>query len=141
MFVYNRGRTVTVDPSLHAHTKYSTLIDKDRVDISSHWLATLCPENLVCFLHLLHFRLDFTWKQTIWTLIRLLQGSKNNPLFVWGLDRKIFLSQSVCHHSASLVMPNGDLRDIFSIPSSSLTYNIISQLETIHLFTNIAIVF
>ena len=41
-----------------------------------------------------------------------------NSLFVWGWDENPSLVITVCHHSASLVMPNGDPRDGFSIPSS-----------------------
>ena len=40
-------------------------------------------------------------------------SKKNNPIFVWGWNRKVPRDPTVCHPSASLVMPNGDPLDGF----------------------------
>ena len=49
-------------------------------------------------------------------------SKKNNPLFVLGLDRKYpSLVITLCHHSPSLVMSNGDPSEqVFSILPSQL---------------------
>ena len=52
----------------------------------------------------------------------LVVRKKKNPLFVWGWDKKILpFSITVCHHSASLVMPISDPRDWFFYPTITLT--------------------
>ena len=42
-----------------------------------------------------------------------MKGKKKNLLRVRGVDRKIHLSESQWHHSASLKMPDSDPRDRF----------------------------
>ena len=48
-------------------------------------------------------------------------SQKKNPLFVWGWDSKnLSLAITVCHHSASLVMPIGDPWDGFFYPTLTI---------------------
>ena len=48
-------------------------------------------------------------------------SEKKNPLFVYGWDRENpSLVITVCHHSASPVMPIGDPRDGFFYPTLTL---------------------
>ena len=58
----------------------------------------------------------------------LMVSKKNNPLFVSGWDRKNpSLGIIVCHHLASLVMPNGDPQDGFFYATLTLmidSYNL-----------------
>ena len=48
-------------------------------------------------------------------------SKENYPLFLLGWDKKnLSLTITVCHHSASLVMPIGDARDGFFYPTLTL---------------------
>ena len=53
-------------------------------------------------------------------MVHFMVSKKKNPLFALRWDRKIRPSRSVCHHSASLVMPNRDPRDGFFYPIFTL---------------------
>ena len=50
-------------------------------------------------------------------------SKKKNPLFVFRWDGKSILTITICHHSASLVMPNGDPRNGFFYPTRTLMMN------------------
>ena len=47
-------------------------------------------------------------------------SKKNNPLFLCGWDKKTSLWNTVCHHSASVVMPSGHPRNECFYPTRTL---------------------
>ena len=50
-------------------------------------------------------------------------SKKKNPLFVRMGWKNMSLVIAVCHHSASLVMPNSDPQDRFFYPTLTLMMN------------------
>ena len=82
--------------------------------MSSYHIISLCvQELLVAFLSM--------------KMVSLMVSKNNNPFVRVDLKKNTSLGITVCHHSASLVMPNGDPRHGVFYPTLTLmidSYNI-----------------